>query len=99
MQIILDKGQREIGYRQISSRVFVLMLTGLIAGILWELREKEPVVRLRMLKDRNFAMRPRRCFFWVRAVRQHGADPAAFAAASGLYGATGREWPCRRAER
>src|SRR5260370_23889451 len=39
------------------------MLTGLIAGILWELREKEPVVDLRMLKDRNFAIATTAMFF------------------------------------
>src|SRR6267154_1097151 len=40
-----------------------LMLTGLIARILWELREKEPVVDLRMLKDRNFAISTVAMFF------------------------------------
>src|ERR1700720_1164561 len=57
MQIVLDKGQREDWLSSNFIRVFfVLMVFGLIAGILWELREKEPVVDLRMLKDRNFAV-------------------------------------------
>src|SRR5713101_1335739 len=64
MQIILDKGQREDWF---SSRFivvfFLLMLVGIIAGILWELREKEPVVDLRMLKDRNFAIATVAMFF------------------------------------
>jgi DHA2 family multidrug resistance protein len=64
MQIILDKGQREDWF---SSRFIVvffgLMLVGIIAGILWELREKEPVVDLRMLKDRNFAIATVAMFF------------------------------------
>jgi MFS transporter, DHA2 family, multidrug resistance protein len=64
MQIILDKGQRE---DWLSSKFivvfFVLMLIGIIAGILWELREKEPVVDLRMLKDRNFAIATAAMFF------------------------------------
>src|SRR5215470_10763037 len=64
MQIILDKGQRE---DWLSSRFidafFVTMLIGLVAGILWELREKEPVVDLRMLKDRNFAISTLAMFF------------------------------------
>src|SRR5690242_5426593 len=64
MQIILDKGQREdwlaSGFIQIFA---VLMLVGLIAGILWELREKEPVVDLRMLKNRNFAIATTAMFF------------------------------------
>ena len=64
MQIILDKGQREDWLSSNFIRVFfVLMLTGLIAGILWELREKEPVVDLRMLKDRNFAISTVAMFF------------------------------------
>src|SRR5437879_9351497 len=64
MQIILDKGQREDWLSSNFIRVFfVLMLTGLIAGILWELREKEPVVDLRMLQDRNFAIATTAMFF------------------------------------
>jgi len=64
MQIILDKGQREDWLSSNFIRVFfVMMLVGLIAGILWELREKEPVVDLRMLKDRNFAIATTAMFF------------------------------------
>jgi MFS transporter, DHA2 family, multidrug resistance protein len=64
MQIILDKGQREDWLSSNFIRVFaVLMLTGIVAGILWELREKEPVVDLRMLKDRNFAIATTAMFF------------------------------------
>ncbi len=64
MQIILDKGQRDdwlsSGFIQIF---FVLMLIGIIAGIIWELRQKEPVVDLKMLKDRNFAISTLAMFF------------------------------------
>src|SRR5438477_5402474 len=64
MQIILDKGEREDWLSSGFIRVFfVMMLVGLIAGILWELREKEPVVDLRMLKDRNFAIATTAMFF------------------------------------
>src|ERR1700731_3306927 len=64
MQIILDKGQRD---DWLSSNFivcfFVLMIIGIVAGIFWELREKEPVVDLRMLKDRNFALSTLAMFF------------------------------------
>src|SRR5208282_2049100 len=64
MQIILDKGQRDDWLSSNFIRVFfVLMLVGIVAGILWELREKEPVVDLRMLKDRNFAIATTAMFF------------------------------------
>ena len=64
MQIILDKGQRE---DWLSSNFivcfFVLMIIGIVAGIIWELREKEPVVDLRMLRNRNFALSTIAMFF------------------------------------
>ena len=57
MQIILDKGEREDWLSSNFIRFFfVLMLIGIIAGIIWELRQKHPVIDLRMLKDRNFAI-------------------------------------------
>src|SRR5438128_1618830 len=64
MQIILDKGQRDDWLSSNFIRAFfVLMLVGLVAGIIWELREKEPVVDLRMLKNRNFAISTIAMFF------------------------------------
>src|SRR6202521_429324 len=64
MQIILDKGQREDWLSSNFIRVFfLLMVVGIVAGIIWELREKEPVVDLRMLKDRNFAISTMAMFF------------------------------------
>jgi DHA2 family multidrug resistance protein len=70
MQIILDKGERQDWFSSGFIQVFfVLMIIGIIAGILWELREKHPVVDLRMLKDRNFAVATLAMFFWVCTVR------------------------------
>ncbi len=64
MQIILDKGQREdwlsSGFIQVF---FVLMVVGLLAAIIWELGQDHPVVDLRMLKDRNFAVATIAMFF------------------------------------
>src|SRR5271165_6687373 len=64
MQIILDKGQRDDWLASGFIRVFfVLMLIGIIAGIIWEWRHKDPVVDLKMLKDRNFAISTVAMFF------------------------------------
>jgi DHA2 family multidrug resistance protein len=64
MQIILDKGQREDWLASGFIQVFaVLMVVGLIAAIFWELRQDHPVVDLRMLKNRNFAIATTAMFF------------------------------------
>jgi len=64
MQIILDKGQREDWLASGFIRFFlVTMFIGLIVGVIWELREKNPVVDFRMLKDRNFAVATVAMFF------------------------------------
>jgi DHA2 family multidrug resistance protein len=64
MQIILDKGERD---DWLSSNFivtfFVLMIIGIGAGIIWELRHKEPVIDLRMLGNRNFAVSTMAMFF------------------------------------
>jgi DHA2 family multidrug resistance protein len=64
LQIILDKGQREDWFDSGFIRLFaVLMVIGLVAGVLRELKSKEPVVDFRMLKDRNFAISTVAMFF------------------------------------
>jgi len=64
MQIILDKGEREDWLSSNFIQVFfVLMLIGIIAGIIWEMRHEHPVGDLRMLKDRNFAVATLAMFF------------------------------------
>ena len=64
MQIILDKGERDDWFSSNFIRgFFVLMIVGIIGGIIWELREKHPVVDLKMLKNRNFAVATIAMFF------------------------------------
>src|SRR6516165_4162884 len=64
MQIILDKGQREDWLASNLIRFFVVtMLIGVIAGIIWELRTKDPIVDLHLFKNRNFAIATTAMFF------------------------------------
>src|SRR5215472_16423679 len=64
LQIILDKGQREDWFDSGFIRLFaVLMVVGLVAGVIRELKSKEPVVDFHMLKDRNFAISTLAMFF------------------------------------
>ena len=57
LQIILDKGQREdwLDSHFIVS-LSIICVACLASAVFWELRRKDPVIKLRMLKDRNFAV-------------------------------------------
>ena len=57
MQVVLDKGQRDDWF----SSHFIVWATivagaALVGAIVWELLQKDPVVDLRLLKERNFAV-------------------------------------------
>jgi DHA2 family multidrug resistance protein len=57
LQIVLDKGQQDDWLE--SS--FIAWMTGLavvslVATVFWEWRQKDPMVNLRLMKDRNFAV-------------------------------------------
>jgi len=57
MQIMLDKGQDDDWF----SSSFITMLTiisavSLVAFVVWELRAKDPIVNLRVMLNRNFAI-------------------------------------------
>src|SRR6266404_5649108 len=57
LQIVLDKGQEEDWFS--SSFIVwgvVFAVVALVAFIIWELRAKEPIVNLRVLANRNFAV-------------------------------------------
>src|SRR5579872_4634138 len=57
LQVVLDKGQREDWFE--SNFIVVcaaVAVTGLVAAAIWELTRKDPIVDLRLLKDRNFLL-------------------------------------------
>ena len=58
LEIMLDEGQRNDWFSSHLDRRSppCLAVVGLIAVVFWELRQKEPVVDFRLLKDRNFAI-------------------------------------------
>jgi DHA2 family multidrug resistance protein len=57
LEVVLDKGEREDWF---ASSFIVFFLTtavvALVSGVIWELRHKNPVVDLTLLKERNFAL-------------------------------------------
>jgi len=57
MQVVLDKGEREDWFS--SSFINIFLLTSvvcLVTAFFWELRHKNPVVDLRLFRNRNFAV-------------------------------------------
>jgi DHA2 family multidrug resistance protein len=56
LHIMLDRGQIEDWFSSSLIRaLLVLGLVGMAAFVFWELRTPEPIVNLRVLRDRNFA--------------------------------------------
>ena len=57
LQIILDNGQEADWFAATWIRVCaVLCVAGLIAFVVWEMRTADPIVNLRVLANRNFAV-------------------------------------------
>jgi len=57
LQIILDKGQEDDWFSALWIRWFsVVCVASLVAFVFWELRSDHPIVNLRVLKNRNFAV-------------------------------------------
>jgi drug resistance transporter, EmrB/QacA subfamily len=56
LQVVMDKGQREDWF---SSKLIlsasIVSLTCLVAVVVWELRQKDPIVDFALLRERNFA--------------------------------------------
>jgi MFS transporter, DHA2 family, multidrug resistance protein len=57
LQVVLDKGQRDDWFEAPYIRVFTFVcVTALILAVIWELRVRDPIVDLRLFKDRTFFM-------------------------------------------
>lgn len=57
LQIILDKGQQDDWFAAQWIRwAAAISFVAMVCFIIWEIRQKQPVVNLRVLKNRNFAM-------------------------------------------
>lgn len=57
LQIVLDKGQEDDWFSSpFITRAVVIAVVALVAFVIWELRTKDPIVNLRVLANRNFAV-------------------------------------------
>jgi MFS transporter, DHA2 family, multidrug resistance protein len=56
LQVVLDKGQRDDWFgSNFIVWCSVVCAVGLIGAVIWELRQKDPVVELHLFKNRNYA--------------------------------------------
>jgi len=57
LEVVLDRGEREdwFGSNMIIGFLSVALIS-LLAALYWELRHRDPVVEIRLLKNRNFAI-------------------------------------------
>ena len=57
LEVVLDEGQKEDWFSSGFIVVFAIVtVVCLISVVLWELRQKEPVIDFRILKERNFTL-------------------------------------------
>jgi MFS transporter, DHA2 family, multidrug resistance protein len=57
LQVVLDKGERDDWFgSNFIMWCSVVTVVALVAAIIWELFQEEPVIELRLFKDRNFAL-------------------------------------------
>ena len=92
LQVVLDKGQRDDWLASHFIQLFTAAaVIGLVAFIVWEMREANPVLNLRLLKNRNLAVSNLLMFtLGCRALRHHRAHSAVSANRDGIHRAAGR---------
>jgi DHA2 family multidrug resistance protein len=57
LEVVLDRGERLDWFESdFIAAFFVIAIAALIAAVIWELRQQDPVVELALLKERNFAL-------------------------------------------
>jgi DHA2 family multidrug resistance protein len=57
LQVVLDKGEREDWRNSTFIQwFFAITVIGLVGAVFWELREKNPILNLRLLKNPNFGV-------------------------------------------
>lgn len=57
LQVMLDKGERDDWFgSHFIVGCAIAALTGLVGALVWEWRQEEPIIDLRLFKDRNFSM-------------------------------------------
>src|ERR1700746_1556518 len=57
LEVVLDRGQIDDWFEsRFISLFFLIAITALVVAVVWEWRHRDPVVEIRLLRDRNFAL-------------------------------------------
>ena len=57
LEVVLDRGQIDDWFEsRFISVFFLIAITALVVAVVWEWRHPDPVVEIRLLRDRNFAL-------------------------------------------
>ena len=57
LEVVLDRGERLDWFESnFIVAFFVIAIVALVVAVVWELRQQDPVVELRLLQERNFAL-------------------------------------------
>src|SRR5215813_9300662 len=57
LEVVLDRGERLDWFESnFIVAFFALAIVALVAAVVWELRQQDPVVELKLLRERNFAL-------------------------------------------
>ena len=101
LQIMLDRGEDYDWFASPAIRLAGLVAAaGIIGAMCWLLLTEKPVVDLRALADRNFAVASVMCFgIGLSLYSSHGDDSAAGAGLAGLHRAADRAARCRPVRR
>lgn len=87
LEVVLDRGQRDdwLESHFISAFLFVA-IAALVAAIIWEFRQPDPVVEIRLLGERNFAIS--NCFYFLFGFVLFGSTVLIPQMLQNLYGYT-----------
>ena len=92
LQVVLDKGQRDDWFgSHFIVWCSVACAVGLVGAVIWELRQKDPVVELHLFKNRNYATAT--FLMFLLGIVLYGSTvlvASDVADARGLHGATER---------
>jgi MFS transporter, DHA2 family, multidrug resistance protein len=87
LEVVLDRGQREDWFEShFVVGFFAVAITALLCFVIWELHHPDPVVEIKLLKERNFALA--NAFYFLFGFTVYGSTVLIPQMLQSLYGYT-----------